>query len=381
MDNVAQGMTNIGQPWAVAPSPHLMTMAGTTEPLNVTPGISGTGLPAEMTSAVEANNGEARGVALFTNPQGVWNDCFGTWDPLPGHIWNGKFWAETKQREAQRQTARTKADRKKPASKARAKREQVTSSDEDSDVKPRRRRFKAAVKQAVADPKLCSTERIRSDKRQVEEENRPSESCFKCGKSGHWAAFCTVQPKSFACIKPGHFACECPDADLKALGLRRPEASERPQEETHGGNGTMQAGKTATMAQPQNAIQRLGSTAGKYGKGSDPAGTDGGIRAIRPAFVTKRFEQFEREAELQRTKSADGERVNDEREGAGVLQDGDGANVFRSGKGDRVEKRSGEESTDEGLLTPNDETDRVLNGDSTAMTEGISSNVSNGTVV
>ncbi|KAE9321412.1 hypothetical protein PF008_g17816 [Phytophthora fragariae] len=71
MDNVAQGMANIGQPWAVAPSHHLMTMTGTTGPMSVIPGISGTGLPTEMANAFPASGGKASGVALFTNPQGV----------------------------------------------------------------------------------------------------------------------------------------------------------------------------------------------------------------------------------------------------------------------------------------------------------------------
>ncbi|KAE9303041.1 hypothetical protein PF008_g22327 [Phytophthora fragariae] len=97
MDNVAQGMANIGQPWAVAPSHQLMMMTGMTGPMSVIHGISGTGLPTEMANAFEAS-----GVALFTNPQGVWNEYSGTWDSLPGHAWNGKFLAETKQHELRR---------------------------------------------------------------------------------------------------------------------------------------------------------------------------------------------------------------------------------------------------------------------------------------
>jgi len=38
-------------------------------------------------------------VALFTNPQGVWNKFSGTWDVPKGRQWNGKFWAKTARKE------------------------------------------------------------------------------------------------------------------------------------------------------------------------------------------------------------------------------------------------------------------------------------------
>ncbi|ETK83302.1 hypothetical protein L915_11455 [Phytophthora nicotianae] len=76
MDNAARGMMNIGQPWATAPSPHLVPMTGTSGQTVVIPGIGGARLPAEMTSSVRgvtAAEHDADAVALFTNPQGVWN--------------------------------------------------------------------------------------------------------------------------------------------------------------------------------------------------------------------------------------------------------------------------------------------------------------------
>ncbi|EEY54691.1 uncharacterized protein PITG_20354 [Phytophthora infestans T30-4] len=45
--------------------------------------------------SVSSVEDEMEGVALFTNPQGVWNLYSGTWDVPPGRAWNGKFWAET----------------------------------------------------------------------------------------------------------------------------------------------------------------------------------------------------------------------------------------------------------------------------------------------
>ncbi|GMF56251.1 unnamed protein product [Phytophthora fragariaefolia] len=96
MDNVAQGMMNIGLPWATAPSPYLIPMAGTTGQTMVAPGIGGTGLPSTITSTKQTLTSDGTmtqgEVALVTNPQGVYNAWSGTWDPPAGHQWNGKYW-------------------------------------------------------------------------------------------------------------------------------------------------------------------------------------------------------------------------------------------------------------------------------------------------
>jgi hypothetical protein len=99
--NVAQGMQNIGQPWATAPSPYLIPMAGTTGQTMVIPGVGGTGLPldAMLAAQMAMTGGDAGAVALFTNPQGVWNKFSGTWDVPKGRQWNGKFWAEVTRKE------------------------------------------------------------------------------------------------------------------------------------------------------------------------------------------------------------------------------------------------------------------------------------------
>lgn len=84
MDNLALGMSNIGQSWATAPSRYVIPMNGTTGATNVIPGICGTGLPLDITGGTDdgvSMRPEIEHVALFTNPQGVYNTFSNTWDP------------------------------------------------------------------------------------------------------------------------------------------------------------------------------------------------------------------------------------------------------------------------------------------------------------
>ncbi|KAE9356739.1 hypothetical protein PR003_g2153 [Phytophthora rubi] len=102
MDNVAQGMINIGQAWATAPSRYVIPMSGTTGETNVIHGISGP-LPTEMIDGASSEamlRSEVEHVALFTNPQGVYKAYSGTWDPPAGHAWNGKYWYEPRKTKA-----------------------------------------------------------------------------------------------------------------------------------------------------------------------------------------------------------------------------------------------------------------------------------------
>ncbi|KAG4039916.1 hypothetical protein PC123_g24535 [Phytophthora cactorum] len=104
MDNVALGLVNIGQPWVIP-------MDGTAGQTNVLPGISGAGLAMVLASSTDrgttAHGGQT--VALFTNPQGVYNAYSGTWDPAPGHVWNGKYWYKPKKTERKRNAASAKS--------------------------------------------------------------------------------------------------------------------------------------------------------------------------------------------------------------------------------------------------------------------------------
>jgi hypothetical protein len=208
--NVAQGMQNIGQPWATAPSPYLIPMTGTTGQTMVIPGVGGTGLP--LDAMIAAPTGGEGAVALFTNPQGVWNKFSGTWDVPKNRQWNGKFWAETSSRKERR--AAPEAATKQGTSAQAAKKAKVMltavpelSSDEeeeedDSEAGPsspkRAKRKRGSVKQAAA-----AEPRGENPRKRVEWRNsgpgrfREELRCYACGN-------------------PGHFADRCPDPVAKA---------------------------------------------------------------------------------------------------------------------------------------------------------------------
>jgi hypothetical protein len=234
--NVAQGMQNIGQPWATAPSPYLIFMTGTTGQTMVIPGIGGTGLPLEaLIAAHMTTTGGEGAVALFTNPQGVWNKFSGTWDVPKGRQWNGKFWAETaskkERRPAPESTARrgTGSTAGQAAKKAKVMLTAVPelSSDgddeeDDSEAGPsppkKAKRKRGSVKQAAA-----SEPRNENTKKRAEWRN---------GGPGRFRE----ELRCYACGNPGHFADRCPDPVAKArndayLASRRPASKPAESEE------------------------------------------------------------------------------------------------------------------------------------------------------
>ncbi|OWZ17292.1 hypothetical protein PHMEG_0008789 [Phytophthora megakarya] len=227
MDNVAQGMMNIGESRATAPSRYFVPMDGTTGQTSVIPGVSGTGIGAFVSGVAEHGLGgmeECQAVALFTNCQSVYNAYSGhdlkghgkakgedgvTYGEVPGcgtvhqlsgrvqcvlrprpeRTWNGKYWAEQKVKTARPQARKTVA-RSKP------RREVVTSSGDETDDNPQTKKLKAAVKQTVGDD---------------------SGRYVTATAGGRQSAGCTNGPNCYACGKFGHISRDCSDAAAKAL--------------------------------------------------------------------------------------------------------------------------------------------------------------------
>ncbi|KAE8883170.1 hypothetical protein PF005_g27265 [Phytophthora fragariae] len=222
MDNVAQGMMNIGQSWATAPSRYVIPMTGTTGATNVIPGISGTGMSLETIGGTSADTGtqpEVEHVALFTNPQGVYNVYSGMWDPPPGHTWNGKYWKEP--RKSVRKSAAADSGEKEEGKRSTAKLKRKKgrseySGDEAADSKQR--------KVVIAPVKQAAGQRNRNADNKTEASEEPARKpsavgrqpgCFRCGKSGHWATNCPTL-KCYACGQLGHMAHSCTDEKDKA---------------------------------------------------------------------------------------------------------------------------------------------------------------------
>ncbi|GMF54102.1 unnamed protein product [Phytophthora fragariaefolia] len=192
MDNVAQGMTNIGLPWATAPSTYIIPMAGTTSQTVVVPGIGGTDLLSTITGTAQASTSDgtvAQGeVALVTNPQGVYN-------ALAREILQPVI-SETGT---------------KPATKAKTKREPVVSGDVESDAKPKKKRIKTAVKQATSGDSVGTRSR-RNVQSGGQDDNgrRDSRACYQCGPLGDAMPEC----RQVFCLQST--GALCPDAEAKA---------------------------------------------------------------------------------------------------------------------------------------------------------------------
>ncbi|OWY91298.1 hypothetical protein PHMEG_00040181 [Phytophthora megakarya] len=155
-----------------------------------------------------------RAVALFTNPQDVYNAYSGTWDPPPGHARNGKYWYEprkTARKPVAASIASNQMESKRMAVNAKPRREQTVSSGEEPDEKPRKKRLKAAVKKTVG-PEERDQETSVGQRRVSTDGSK----CFTCGQEGHWSTQCPNGPKCFACNQYGHLARSCTDVDAKA---------------------------------------------------------------------------------------------------------------------------------------------------------------------
>uniref|UniRef100_H3H7L3 Uncharacterized protein n=1 Tax=Phytophthora ramorum TaxID=164328 RepID=H3H7L3_PHYRM len=156
IDNVAQGMQNIGQAWATAPNPYLISMNGTTGQTMMLPGV-GSSLSDMVESSALAGGVEIEDMAHFTNPQGVWNKYSGTWDVPGDRVWNGRCWRPNKRerqlketREHQRSGKRIpRHDKKMKVMVVRSADESSEASDEEeAPPAPQSKKRKFSVRQA-----------------------------------------------------------------------------------------------------------------------------------------------------------------------------------------------------------------------------------------
>ncbi|OWY96698.1 hypothetical protein PHMEG_00032970 [Phytophthora megakarya] len=220
MENVALGMMNVGLPWATALSPYVIPMAGTTGQTMIIPGIGNTGLPAGMhyhgSENTTVQKSDVEHVTLFTNPQGVYNVYSGTWDT---HLDTSGTGSTTERK--RKATETTTRETTEPKTAAKRPRRDKTPSDDESDARAPRRQ-KVAIRQVtVVEETAGVTKQVTGKKptgngasTQLRSVN--DQRCFKCGQSGHWAAYCTHQPQGYACKLPGHLARDCTNPEAKA---------------------------------------------------------------------------------------------------------------------------------------------------------------------
>ncbi|GMF59662.1 unnamed protein product [Phytophthora fragariaefolia] len=144
-------------------------MEGTIGSTSIIPGLSSSVGLVDGSGSTTQNRIEE--VAMFTNPQGIYNNYSGKWDKLPGHKWKGKYWYEP-QKEERKRIARDSSPEQKnftPLQKAKQLKVVVVgSSGSESDAKLRMKTFKAAVRQPTTQVKQMISQRGTSQNQQLQ---------------------------------------------------------------------------------------------------------------------------------------------------------------------------------------------------------------------
>ncbi|GMF41062.1 unnamed protein product [Phytophthora fragariaefolia] len=123
MENVAQEMIDIGQAWATVPSRHVVPMEGMMEPTSFIPGFSSA--VALVDGSGSTTQDGVKRVAMFTNPQGIYNKYSGKWDKPPGHKWNGKYWYGPQNMERKRIARGSRPEQKNSAPRQKVKQQKA----------------------------------------------------------------------------------------------------------------------------------------------------------------------------------------------------------------------------------------------------------------
>ncbi|GMF31039.1 unnamed protein product [Phytophthora fragariaefolia] len=207
IDNVVQGMENIGQDFVTAPDTYVIPMSGTTGHMAMIPGVGSTDVA------------EDEKLACFTNSRGVYNKNTDLWEAPRGSAWNGHMWAPLARKRSapaatQQSTRRpvvTKADKKAIVNLAVAG-ESDLSEDDDSSLETDVGHAPPLVKK----PQL-EARRPRAVIRQANGVNTPRATAEAGSTSRRFSP-------------TGHIARDCPDDAARARGLRRSTISKIPQQ-------------------------------------------------------------------------------------------------------------------------------------------------------
>ncbi|OWZ03370.1 hypothetical protein PHMEG_00024910 [Phytophthora megakarya] len=174
-------------------------------------------------------------VALFTNPQGVYNTYSGTWDPPTGRVWNGKYWAPKSTKQRKRSNSETSGGKEPKKSVMEAKLRRESSSDDEAFAIPKKKKVKAAVKQAVAPDKMhLSRPPIPTNREHSAGSAGVGEiKCYNCGQTGACpngtAQISKQKPEMMNTYEIEGVRQSRKTSDGRCNGLQRPGSSSDPQ--------------------------------------------------------------------------------------------------------------------------------------------------------
>ncbi|GMF45420.1 unnamed protein product [Phytophthora fragariaefolia] len=204
IDNVAQGMENIGQAFVNAPDSYIVPGSGTTGHMTLIPGVGSTDIA------------EEEKLACFTNSRGVYNKYTSLWEAPKGRTWDGHMWAPLARKRAAstvvptmaKRTATTKTGRKDKVNMATGRDDREEESEDDQ----------AAGAPYSPPPAKKSKLTARHSKATVRQAKGTSTAQTTTDAARGSRTFAEV--KCCGCNQLGHMARECPDDEARTLQRR-----------------------------------------------------------------------------------------------------------------------------------------------------------------
>jgi hypothetical protein len=197
IDNVAQGMMNIGQAWVTAPNAFSVTMSGTMGSVAIDPGV-GVGSGPTSESLMAQMGTESQEVAFFTTPGHlqVHRDVGRAGRAILERtlLQTTKKHQQSKMRQEGRASGKrgvASGDKRAKVRMVQAKDDESSEDSEEEPAAPQRKKQKAARKSAGA------VRVVKAEPKSVGTEQKPPRSpnadtrCFACGGTGHFARECT----------------------------------------------------------------------------------------------------------------------------------------------------------------------------------------------